>query len=223
MSILRFTVVLIVGAVVLLLDSQAVSAASSISAVSLSSYSDCEGGGVDITIETVDVLREYGTASVNGVNILEFEQSAGLGNFSGTYFGYNYPFPDQPENSLITLYGYTGDTPPTSDNTIEWRLTYNCTTKAVSDVCYGVYPACSGGTTPTTSASCPNPLPSGMVVRSVPAGALAYYSDDSTTYAGFNLAPGTWYTRLADNTDFYEVWIACSGNNVFIPAANVVG
>ena len=69
---------------------------------------------------------------------------------------------------------------------------------------------------------CPNPLPDGFAVRSIPAGALAYFEPNEEAYTGFNLPPGTWYTSAAED-GFVEVWIACQATNIFIPAANVVG
>lgn len=72
------------------------------------------------------------------------------------------------------------------------------------------------------AAGCTVPLPAGSVVRSVPAGALAYFAPDLGSYAGFNLPPGTWYVAPADG-DFAEVWISCQANTIYIPVANVVG
>lgn len=87
---------------------------------------------------------------------------------------------------------------------------------------------CSGeswtpGDGSTVSADCPNPIPAGFVVRSIPAGALAYFEASEGAYTGFNLPEGqTWYTGAVDG-GFVEVWIACAADNVFVPAGNVVG
>lgn len=86
--------------------------------------------------------------------------------------------------------------------------------------------SCSGGSwSPVVAgnADCPNPIPAGFVVRSIPAGALTYFKASSDAYTGFNLPAGqTWYTGTAED-GFVEVWIACQANNVFVPADNVVG
>lgn len=75
----------------------------------------------------------------------------------------------------------------------------------------------------TVGVDCPNPLPAGFVVRSIPAGALAYFEASEGAYTGFNLPEGqTWYTGAVDG-GFVEVWIACEADNVFVPAGNVVG
>lgn len=82
---------------------------------------------------------------------------------------------------------------------------------------------CAGAPAPVASAPyCPNPTPADFVVRSIPAGALAFFEPSEGAYAGFNLPPGTWYAGAAEN-GFVEVWIACQGSNIFVPAANVVG
>ncbi|MBK9746917.1 MAG: hypothetical protein IPO91_09050 [Chloroflexi bacterium] len=69
--------------------------------------------------------------------------------------------------------------------------------------------------------ACANPLPSGTPIYNVPAGALAFYDDDVSAYAGFNLPAGTWYI-----TDFGEafaqVWIDCNAQPIYIPVENVV-
>ncbi|MBK8026886.1 MAG: hypothetical protein IPK19_37245 [Chloroflexi bacterium] len=80
-----------------------------------------------------------------------------------------------------------------------------------------------GGATAAVSASCPNPTPADFVVRSIPAGALAFYEPSTEAYAGFNLPVSqTWFTGTAED-GFVEVWIACQADNVFVPAENVVG
>lgn len=87
---------------------------------------------------------------------------------------------------------------------------------------------CSGASwdpigTTTVSADCPNPVPADFVVRSIPAGALAYFEPSEGAYTGFDLPAGqTWYTGVAEG-GFVEVWIACQATNVFVPAGNVVG
>lgn len=69
---------------------------------------------------------------------------------------------------------------------------------------------------------CPNPLPAGFLVRSIPAGAPAYFAPREGATTGFSIPPGTWYTRVRED-GFVEVWIACGARNVYVPAANVVG
>lgn len=69
---------------------------------------------------------------------------------------------------------------------------------------------------------CPNPLPADAVIRSVPAGALAYFEPSYDAYTGFNLPPGTWYTTDTDG-EFTQVWIACQASSIWIPTANIAG
>ena len=82
---------------------------------------------------------------------------------------------------------------------------------------YGAYVYSVSGDT----AACPYPLPAGSAVYNVPAGALAFYAADASTYTGFNLSPGTWY--ISEFTDDYaKVWIACQAQPVYIPIDNVI-
>ena len=71
------------------------------------------------------------------------------------------------------------------------------------------------------TSGCTYPLPSGSAVYNVPAGALAFYAPDASTYTGFNLSPGTWY--ISEFTDDYaKVWIACEAQPIYIPIDNVI-
>lgn len=67
---------------------------------------------------------------------------------------------------------------------------------------------------------CSHPLPSGYTVRSVPAGAHAYYEPSLDAYAGFTLPAGTWYVGASEG-DFAPVWIACEGDQIYIPVASI--
>ncbi len=69
--------------------------------------------------------------------------------------------------------------------------------------------------------ACRYPLPVGASVYNVPAGALAYYAADASTYAGFNLPSGTWYISEFGES-FAKVWVACDASPVWIPVENVV-
>ncbi|CAG1013382.1 MAG: hypothetical protein IT322_20905 [Anaerolineae bacterium] len=139
---------IVVGLIALsLLSPSPSSAVNSITGIALTAGSNCANGAVNITMAgDGTATREAGTASIGGVVFYSFEQPTGLASFVGTFNGYNYPFPDQAANSIITLYGYIGSTPQ-GNNTIEWYVTYNCTTGAVSASCYGMFPTCSGGAT----------------------------------------------------------------------------
>lgn len=129
-------------------------------------------------------------------------------------------------NVLGTFGGGIGDfvyTTPPAANPITFTLTSLAGNGFAEQVDYVSQGSCAGLPTVGGSASCPNPIPSGFAVRSIPAGALAYYEASESAYTGFNLpAGGTWYTGAAEN-GFVEVWIACQGSNVFVPEGNVVG
>lgn len=126
-------------------------------------------------------------------------------------------------NVLGTFAGGIGDffyTTAPAYNPITFTLTSLAGNGLPEQVDYTAQGTCDG--LPTYGSNCPNPIPSGFVVRSIPAGALAYFEPSESTYAGFNLPPGTWYAGSAEG-GFVEVWIACQATNIFVPAANVVG
>jgi len=69
--------------------------------------------------------------------------------------------------------------------------------------------------------SCRYPLPSGAVVRSLPAGAPAFWSPSLEHGTGFNIPAGTWWTTGTEG-DFTHLWIACQAETVWVPT-NAVG
>jgi len=212
--------VVLVGSLVL---ASVVFAAVTATSVGLSSFSDCTEAGLDLGIESSGADRETGIATdANGTILVEFDGTTSIGDFSGVYSGYYYPFISLPSSPIIGLYATVGNAPATAANTSEWFVAYNCETQEVLYSCYGPYGSCPTTTTEfaATVGNCPNPLPSGFSVRNIPAGALAYFQPDASTYTGFNLPPGTWYAGAAED-GFVEVWIACEATNIFVPAENV--
>ncbi|MBK9748391.1 MAG: hypothetical protein IPO91_16680 [Chloroflexi bacterium] len=69
---------------------------------------------------------------------------------------------------------------------------------------------------------CPDPLPGGSTVRSVPLGAPAYYAPDLGTRVNFDLPAGTWWVTQTSG-DFTQVWIGCQANRIWIPTTAVGG
>lgn len=68
---------------------------------------------------------------------------------------------------------------------------------------------------------CLHPLPDGSVVRSLPAGAPAFWSPSLEHATGFNIPAGTWWTTGTEG-DFTHLWIACQAETVWVPT-NAVG
>ncbi len=64
------------------------------------------------------------------------------------------------------------------------------------------------GNVTVPAGDCPDPLPTGSVVRSVPLGAPAYYAADLATRVNFDLPAGTWWMTQSSG-DFTQVWIGC--------------
>ncbi len=71
------------------------------------------------------------------------------------------------------------------------------------------------------SDACANPQPVNYIVRPVPGGAVAYWAPEADKTTNFTLPAGHWYTSPEPTDGFYEVWIACAGNHIFIPIENV--
>lgn len=144
----------------------------------------------------VDITDGYGTL----IYTLSFSNL--LGTFAGGIGNFFYTTPPAANPITFTLTSLAGNG---FEEQIDVVAQGNC-----------------AGLPSVDSASCPNPIPSGFVVRQIPAGALAYFEASENAYAGFNLPPGSWYTGGAEG-GFVEVWIACQGSNVFVPVGNVIG
>lgn len=83
-------------------------------------------------------------------------------------------------------------------------------------------PGCTGAwTVAFSSADCTNPLPAGFVIRPVPNGAQAYFAPAADKATDFTLPAGTWYTSPEATDGYYQVWIACPGSLIYIPAGSV--
>jgi hypothetical protein len=50
-----------------------------------------------------------------------------------------------PNGTIVTLYGYLGQTPPSAANTAEFSVTYRCDTKTLLASCAGPYGPCLKG------------------------------------------------------------------------------
>lgn len=112
--------------------------------VALNAGADCTNADLDITLTSVDAVREFGeTTLLDGTVLGSFEQGTGLANYSGTFVGYGMPVsPDQPPGTIIGSYAYVGTTPPSAATTGEFFIVYQCDTGLVLDSCYGPYGTC---------------------------------------------------------------------------------
>lgn len=147
MKLVRFFLVLgIVALLPLTFNAKPAHAASTASGVALNANVTCSNLQLDITLTTVGATREYGLATTETATLNEFEQFTGLGNYSGTYIGYNYPASPQTEGTIIALYAYVGETPPTAADTGEFFVLFECSntpgSNTVIDTCYGPYGSC---------------------------------------------------------------------------------
>lgn len=68
--------------------------------------------------------------------------------------------------------------------------------------------------------NCPQRLPSGSVVMSVPNGAPTYFAPDYSSGTNFDLPAGHWWVSETSG-DFSKVWIACQASPVWIPTSAI--
>jgi len=228
----RFLASLIVLALAgLAVSVPAVFAAATAQGVALSSYSDCTVAGLDLTLPTVNASREYGLATDEGGNtILEFEDSTGLSNFSGTFLGYHFPFSAQPDGTIITLYAYVGETPPSPADTAQFYLRYRCSSEGeqqVLDSCYGPYGTCWGGTAPAAAEPVPGCdisvyVPPQAVMGRFVAETPAYWAPGKLTSPLVTIAEGKTYLVVGQDAtgEYRKVLLQCT--YVWVPA-NTVG
>jgi hypothetical protein len=128
-------------------------AAATAEGVALNEFAGCDDASLDITFTSVNAHREFGQATLEAGTILNsFEQDTNIGNFSGTFIGYGISIPLQPNNTVVGSYAYVGETPPSSADTAEFFMLYECTTREVIVSCYGAY-----GTCPQTAADALQP------------------------------------------------------------------
>lgn len=127
---------------------------------------------------------------------------------------------------VLTFFELWSDSDPDTVGTAAFSITYAAFTAGaeVRLVSSNVDATVSCASAPVVQAEvCATPRPDGFEIRSIPAGAYAYYLPDTEASAGFVLPAGTWYSKLTDDHQYYQVWISCAGNMIFVPAGSVVG
>lgn len=169
----------------------AVFAAATAQGVTLAAGSTCTDGALAITLTTSGATREYGLATNSGGTMLsEFEHSTVISNFSGTFNGYGIPFPDQPDGTIIGLYAYVGETPPSAGDTAEFFVLYRCDTggaNQVLDTCYGPYGTCPRTAQAYTPETTEGPVPGCDALVNIPSQAvMGRFVADAAVYS----APG---------------------------------
>ena len=117
-------------------------AANAVLSVGLNSGS-CSAASalIDITLDSAAV-RESGQAALSDGTVLRsFEHASGAGtSYSGTYgFG---SWTAVPNGTIISLYGYIGQTPPSASDSVEFFVAYRCDTGAVVATCGGPAGSC---------------------------------------------------------------------------------
>jgi hypothetical protein len=112
--------------------------------VALNPASSCSSGVLQVSITTpIDRTREYGIVTTSTGDVLgEFEHGSGPGtSYTGSYY---FPFNSSvPNGTIVTLYGYMGQTPPKAANTAEFSVSYRCDTDGVFAACAGPYGPCA--------------------------------------------------------------------------------
>ena len=113
--------------------------------VSLDPSSNCSGGTLDISVTTpISITSEFGRVTTStGTVLFQNEEPIALGtSFTG---GFGIPFSSVPPGTIVTVYGYLGQTPPSAANTAEFSITYRCDTGLVLQSCAGPYGPCLNG------------------------------------------------------------------------------
>jgi hypothetical protein len=137
------------GALAVALASSSALADSVAGQASLAPAADCQSNAnvAWSFTYTTNPAREFGRITIPaGTEIGGYEKPSPLtgGSFNGTWI---QPITlPQPPNTLIGTYGGAGDNPPTANNTAEFFVLYNCTTRQVLYECTG-----NLGTCPTTA------------------------------------------------------------------------
>ena len=108
--------------------------------------SGCGSGLLQIALTTpIDMTYYYVLATTSTGTVLS--DLSGVGNWGTSYTGtYGFPFNSTvPDGTIVTLYGYMGQTPPSAANTAEFSITYRCDTDQVLASCAGPYGPCIKG------------------------------------------------------------------------------
>ena len=121
-----------------------VRAAATAQGVALNASAGCSRGDLDITLTTIAANREsWRATNLAGTTLVQSEAATGLSTFTGTFTGFQIVFlTGQPANTLIGSYAYVGETPPAANNTAEFFVYYNCTSRQVLLSCFGPFGKC---------------------------------------------------------------------------------
>ena len=140
-------------------------AAATAKGVALNASAGCSRGDLDITLTTVAANREsWRATNLAGTTLIQSEAATGLSTFTGTFTGFQIVFlTGQPANTLIGSYAYVGETPPATNNTAEFFVYYNCTSRQVLLSCFGPF-----GTCPQTAQQAATALASQVPTLGVP-------------------------------------------------------
>ena len=112
--------------------------------VALNSAAGCSNGNLDITLTTVGAQREgWRATTLSGSIISQGDVPTGLVTFSSTFVNFQIVFsPAQAADSQVASYAYVGASPPSANDTAEFFVFYNCSTREVLLSCYGPYGTC---------------------------------------------------------------------------------
>lgn len=210
---------------------QPVLAAATAQGVALNAGADCSNANLDITLTTVGATREYGLTTNEAGDVLgEFEQSTGLGTFSGTYVGYGMPVsPGQPEGTVIGSYAYVGETPPGAADTAEFFVLYECSDTGANTVlysCYGPYGTCPQTAQEALAPFLPGcdvllPIPATAVGGSFVADAPVYWKPGELTSPLVTIAAGNTarVIGLDASGQYYKIIWGC--DFVWVPKATL--
>ncbi len=156
----------------------------------------------NVQINALTPASEHGVLSYSGGALGETHDMNFTGVITTTFFVFVTTPYSLPANTQLTLTVTTYNAPLYAGGVAYVStITWNCTT----------------GELVVTSA-CPYPLATSATIRNVPLGAPAYYAADLNTLLPWSLPAGNWYVSEISG-DFAKVWIACTGNPIWIPVS----
>jgi len=112
--------------------------------VALNAAAGCADSSLNLTLTTNAATREmWHTTNLSDVSLAQKEQATLLSNYNGTFTNFQIGLSAaQAPQTRIASYAYVGETPPSANDTAEFFVYYNCTTRQILLSCFGRYGSC---------------------------------------------------------------------------------
>ena len=83
---------------------------------------------IDVTLDSAAAREEILVTLSDGTVLKQTEHASGAGTAYNGLYGFG-GWTAQPDGTIISLYGYIGQTPPTSADSVEFFIAYRCNTR----------------------------------------------------------------------------------------------